>query len=305
MAVDGTSTSKRPRASTRHGNAAFPFVSEPANNTADGSSDDPGALSWDRLEPATAVQNRRSLMLLSVRDRENRAPLGQDIFDDVAIAIVEGRLSPGEKLNSVDIARRFGTSRTPVREALAELERQGLVVVPPRRRPYVARATLKQIKDVYDLRASLYALVSELIIDTCPRERLAELWRWQEALEDDVARGSVDDYFWHNVGFRLVEARLTLNRELQRILGSLGMRALQFRHLSLSQSGRLQRSLEDHRRLLVAYDEGDKLSATTMTRALIRAGYLAIERSGMVGSSSSHEEEEDEEDDEDDEEVSK
>lgn len=265
----------------------FPAVSKGTGGVGDGKLDGVQAPSVERLEPATAVQNRRSLMLMSVRDRVARAPLGQDIFDDVAIAIVEGRLLPGESLNSVDLARRFGTSRTPVREALAELERQGLVVVPPRRRPYVARPTLKQVKDLYDLRASLFCLVSELIIDTCPRERIAELWEWQAALENDAARGSVDDYFWHNVGFRLVEVRLAGNKELQRILGSLGMRTLQFRHLSLSQPGRLQRSAEDHRRLLVAYDEGDKLTATTMTQALIRCGYLAIERSRLVEDSAS------------------
>jgi DNA-binding GntR family transcriptional regulator len=234
------------------------------------------------LEPGMAITNRRALMLMSIRDAGDWAPLAQEIFDEIAIAIVEGRLRPGDNLNSVELAQRFGTSRTPVREALAELERQGAIVVPPRRQPYVASASLKQIKDIYDLRASLFTLVAELIVDTCPRERLAELWTWQAALEDDVARGSVDHYFWHNVGFRLVEMRLSGNEDLQRILGALGMRTLQFRHLSLSLPGRIQRSVDDHRRLLVAYDEGDKVTATGITRTLIMAGYRAIERSGLV-----------------------
>jgi hypothetical protein len=53
------------------------------------------------------------------------------------------------------------------------LERQGVIVVPPRRRPYVSSVTLKQVKDLYDLRACLFALVSELIVDTGPRGGLA------------------------------------------------------------------------------------------------------------------------------------
>jgi DNA-binding GntR family transcriptional regulator len=235
------------------------------------------------LEPAIATSDRRAMMLLSIRDMADREPLAQEIFDEVAIDIVEGRLRPGDSLNSVDLARRFGTSRTPVREALAELERHGVVAVPPRRRPYVVHATLKQVHDMYILRANLFSLVSELIVDNCPTERLAELWKWQQALEDDVARDAVDDYFWHNVGFRLVEVGLSGNGELQRTLHTLGLRTLQFRHLSLSQPGRIQRSVADHRRLLTAYEERDKNAATGMTRALIMGGYRAIERSGLVG----------------------
>lgn len=235
------------------------------------------------LEPDTAIGNRRALMLMSVRTMGDREPLAQEIFDEVAIDIVEGRLRPGDTVNSVDLARRFGTSRTPVREALAELERHGVVEVPPRRRPYVVHATLKQVHDIYVLRANLFSLVSELIVDHCPTERLAELWKWQQALEDDAAKNAVDDYFWHNVGFRLVEVGLSGNGELQRTLYTLGLRTLQFRHLSLSQPGQIQRSVADHRRLLTAYEERDKTAATGMTRALIMGGYRAIQRSGLVG----------------------
>ena len=234
------------------------------------------------ITPESAMRDRRALMLMTIRDVTGHEPLGQDIFDAIAIDIVEGRLHPGDSLNSVDLAQRFGTSRTPVREALAELERHGVVVVPPRRRPYVAYATLKQIRDIYAVRANLFALVSELIVDHCPPAELAVLDAWQEALEDDVARGSATDYFWHNVGFRSIEAGLSGNGDLQRIIKALGLRTLQLRHLSLSQPGQTQRSVTDHRRLLQAYADGDKVAAVAMTRALIMGGYRAIERSGLV-----------------------
>lgn len=233
------------------------------------------------LDPEAALADRRGLMLLSLRAAE-RAPLAQQIFDEMAIAIVEGRLRPGETLNSVELAQRFRTSRTPVREALAELERQGAIVVPPHRRPYVVHATRGQLKDIYDLRASLFTLVSELIVDHCPAERLAELWKWQAALEDDAARGSVDDYFWHHAGFRLVEGRLAGNDELQRIVSALAMRAMQVTHLSFSLPGRLGRSVADHRRLLMAYEERDKVTAIAVTRLMIMTGYRALQDSGLI-----------------------
>src|SRR5690242_9948934 len=81
------------------------------------------------------------------------------IASDVAKAISEGRLAPGDELNSVDLASRYGTSRTPVREALMLLEKEGLVEIPPRRRPRVARIDLKEIEDLYTIREVLNELV--------------------------------------------------------------------------------------------------------------------------------------------------
>lgn len=237
------------------------------------------------LDPDMALTNRRDLLLLGLRESSDRAPLAQEIFDEIAIAVVEGQLVPGAALNTVELARRFGTSRTPVREALAALERQGVIVIPPRRSPYVAYVSLKQMKQIYDVRASLFVLASELVIDNCPKEGLLELWRWQQALERDAAKGDVDNYLWHNLGFSLVEVRLTGNEELQRILGALGIRSLQFRNVSLAQPGRLQQSAEWHRRLLLAYEARDKEVAAEARREIVMSGYRAIERSGILAPS--------------------
>lgn len=229
-----------------------------------------------RLDPDLAVNDRRRLLLMAIRDVVYRAPLAQEIFDEIAVAVVQGQLAPGETLNSVDLATRFGTSRTPVREALAELERHGVVVVPPRRRPYVAVPTLKDVDDVYRLRAALAGLTSELIVEKASAEGVAELRRWLDALEDDVRRGSVDDYFWHNVGFRLLEVRLADNSELQRVTSALGVRTLQFRHLSLSHPGRIEWSAVRHRRLVDAYEQKDLDVAVAVARELVMGGYESI-----------------------------
>lgn len=222
-------------------------------------------------------------MLLSVRPAGSRTPLAGEIFDELAIGIIEGRVRPGETLSSADLARRFGTSRTPVREALAELERQGAIVVPPRRRPYVLHSSRTQIKDNYDVRACLFALASELIVETCSRDDLKSLWSWQEGMEQAAAKRSVDDFFWHSVGFRLAEVELAGNGELKRMVSSLGIRTLQIRHLAVAQPGRMERSVVDHRRLLEAYEENDRVTATAMTRLLVTTGYRFLERAGLVG----------------------
>jgi DNA-binding GntR family transcriptional regulator len=239
------------------------------------------------LDPVTATASRRTVMLATLLAPDRETP-AQQIFDETAIAIVEGRLRPGQTLHSHELARHFSTGSTPATEALTELERRGAVVVTPPRRPSVAqasvtRATLAQLKDIYELRASLFTLVAELIVERCPDEGLAELWAWQAALEEDAARGCVDDYFWRHAGFRLVEGALTGNEELQRIISDLAIRAMQVTHLSFSLPGRLARSVADHRRLLLAYSERDRDTAVAVNRLMIMTGYQALQESGLIG----------------------
>ncbi|MEV7038284.1 GntR family transcriptional regulator [Amycolatopsis sp. NPDC051061] len=203
------------------------------------------------------------------------------IVEDLARRIIDGSLPPGADVNSVDLARRFSTSRTPIREALLTLQREGLVDIPARRRPRVAPVTLAQARELYEIRASLHALVSELIVARSPD--LSVLASWQAHLRDDAASGDVDAYFWHNVSFRQAEAEVAGNRQLTRLLGSLGLRTLQLRHVSLSLPGRLDRSVADHERLLAAYADGDAALAVALTRSIIMTGLHSIEASGWSG----------------------
>ncbi|GAB2986524.1 GntR family transcriptional regulator [Amycolatopsis acidiphila] len=225
---------------------------------------------------------RQELLFSALRGVEGSSSLAFTMFQELAVSIVEGRLPPGHEVNSAELARRFSTSRTPVREALLLLEREDLVVVPPRRRPYVSPVALSQVREIYEIRASLYALVSELVVERASDEEIAGLAAWQKLLEQDARDGEVDAYFWHNVGFRNHEASLAKNGELQRRLSSLGLQMHRFRHLSLSLPGRLLHSLADHERLVRAYADRDAGLAAAVSRSLVMRGYRAIESSGRV-----------------------
>ena len=99
---------------------------------------DPALTSGPGYPPVDSATRRQELMRML-----QRSMAGGSIADEIAVAvateIIEGRLSPGDDLNSVDLARMFSTSRTPVREALLMLEREGFVEIAARRRPRVAR----------------------------------------------------------------------------------------------------------------------------------------------------------------------
>ena len=225
---------------------------------------------------------RRELLFTALRGVEGGSSLAFTIFQEIAVGIVEGRLPPGHEVNSAELARRFSTSRTPVREALLLLERESLVIIPPRRRPYVSPVDMAQVREIYEIRASLYALVSELLVARASDAEIAGLRRWQGLLESDAACGDVDAYFWHNVGFRNAEVSLAKNGELQRRLSSLGLQMHRFRHLSLSLPGRLLHSVADHERLVNAYADRDAALAAAVSKSLVMRGYRAIERAGGV-----------------------
>jgi DNA-binding GntR family transcriptional regulator len=232
-------------------------------------------------DQADVTRLRQELLFSALRGIEGSSSLAFVIFQELAVNIVEGRLQPGHEVNSADLARQFSTSRTPVREALLLLEREGLVIVPPRRRPYVSPVALAQIKEIYEIRGSLYTLVCELVVQRATDEEIASLADWQRLLEKDAECGDVDSYFWHNVGFRNAEAGLSGNNELQRRLSSLGLQMHRFRHLSLSLPGRLRHSVADHERLVRAYADRDVALAAAVSRSLVLRGYRALEKSGL------------------------
>ncbi|MDN7751069.1 GntR family transcriptional regulator [Burkholderia gladioli] len=200
-----------------------------------------------------------------------------EIVDWVARGIIEGRLAPGHDLNSVDLARRFGVSRTPVREALFALVREGLVDWPPRRRPRVATMRLKEIREIYELRALLYGQVSMAIAERADEADIATLRRAAERLAEVAAKGDVDGYFWANVAFRDEELRISGNGVVKQVLDSMRMRTNRLRHLSTSLPGRMQRSCADHQRLCEAYAERDGVLAAALNRSIVLGALRAIE----------------------------
>lgn len=218
-----------------------------------------------------------------VLDRSSgRESLVGKIAEWIGSSIIEGRLRPGDDLNSVALSHQFQTSRTPVREALMILEKEGLVTIPPRRRPYVAHVSLREVREIYRVRAHLYTLVSELIVVQAGGEAIQALWEQQARLEATAQVGDRDAYFWRNLSFRATEVEICGNTELRRTLDSLGLRTLHARHQSLTYPGRMERSVQDHARLVRAYEERDAPLAIALTRSLVLGGLAAIEATGWA-----------------------
>jgi DNA-binding GntR family transcriptional regulator len=188
---------------------------------------------------------------------DRREPLVCEIAERLATEIIFGGLAPGAELNSVDLARRFQVSRTPVREMLMLLEQEGLVEIRARRRPRVAAPSRTEIREIYHLRAHLLALMVRELVTRVSAAQLDRLHACVMALRASADAGDVDGYFYRHVEFQDRMMEFTGNATLKRVLDSLALRTLVLRHVSASYPGRMGVGTAEQEQLLDAIASGD------------------------------------------------
>lgn len=205
------------------------------------------------------------------------------IANEIAGRIMTGELRPGDDLNSVDLAARFGSSRTPVREALMLLEKEGLVEIPPRRRPRVAHVTHQEIEELYQIRAMLNGMMMELFVAHADAAHLAEARSVLEAMTRAAEAGEVETFFSERVRLHAVWADGCGNKTLKKTLAAWRLR-LSLKRLGLARAEQIERSLRDHHRLVIACEDGDADLARQLIKSMTLAGLKAIQASPWSGS---------------------
>ena len=109
-------------------------------------------------------------------------------------AIISRQLKPGEHLRGAALAKRFGVSRVPVREALIRLEHEGLVRGEPRRGAFVVGMTLADIRELYEVRAILEVRGARLAAEGAAPENLAKLRRITQEFRVEAERGDSESW---------------------------------------------------------------------------------------------------------------
>ena len=205
------------------------------------------------------------------------------IAHDLGSRIVTGALPPGASISSVDVARRFHTSRAPVRDALLVLEREGLVTTSVGRASRVTHIALRDLREIYEIRADLYGLVAMRVVRYAAATEIAALRRINDMLVRLAAADDLEGYFWANLEFRDVEAHAAGNERLRQLLDALGLQTLVTRHAGISHPGRLAVSVRDHEALVSAYERRDEPAAVATARAIVEGSLATIERHKWPG----------------------
>ncbi len=200
------------------------------------------------------------------------------IRDALSDEIAGGVMHPGEALDEKELARRFGVSRTPVREALRQLATSGQVEARPHRGMVVARVTPERIRDLFETTAEVEAMCVRLAtyrMTPAERGHLTDLW---ENSLDVVGAGDFDAYDRVNRDFHETIYTATRNAFMAEQAMDIRIRLLGFRRTQLRFKDRLRSSRAEHGEILTLMARGDGDGAARAMRAHIFAAASALER---------------------------
>lgn len=173
------------------------------------------------------------------------------VYEVLKDRILSRELRPGTRLKHADLASALGVSSTPVREAIKQLEKDGLVEAHPYRGSIVKRMSAKEIRDIQEVRIALESLATRLAASVITDSQLQELGRYaadyESALEsDDRALGITSDLAFHELILKVAG-----NTVLLAIASELATRIQVVRQVDWGQMSRTQ-SLHGHRLILDA-----------------------------------------------------
>jgi DNA-binding GntR family transcriptional regulator len=175
--------------------------------------------------------------------------------------------SRGEiRLDERSLAQDFGVSRTPVREAMAQLEREGFVRSVPRRGVYVVRKTRREVIELITAWAALESMAARLITAIASDEEIASLRKMFATFENGAVRAHLDEYSQLNIEFHQSIIRLSRNAMLINLAENLFTHMRMIRRKTIGEKDRADRSIRDHMHIIEALEARDTVRAETLVR---------------------------------------
>jgi DNA-binding GntR family transcriptional regulator len=193
-------------------------------------------------------------------------------------AILDGTLAPGEQLRDADLVAWLGLSRTPIREALARLEQQGLVESAPNRWTRVAPIDRDDVRDAFEVVAALHGLAAELALSDIGQHELRVMRAANRDFATALRHGDVDEAIEADDAFHYVFLGTADNAELERTLERLMPRVRRLERARFaSLSGRT--SVKQHDRIVDCAARGSVRETVDAVRSNWRSLGALIESS--------------------------
>ncbi len=201
--------------------------------------------------------------------------LRERIANHLRVAIVAGDLPANTRLLEPELAKRLGASRTPLREAIRQLEAEGFLTTIPRVGTFVAEVTPRDLEDVYAIRAALEGLGARQAAEQANPELTDRL----TGLLKSAGEKTNDYRAYHAIAGRFHDEIIAAsgNQRLQAIYHTLTHQVARLRTLSLAEGQRPEVSLAEHSRIAAAILRGRAVEAETLMRRHIE-GALAVVR---------------------------
>ena len=187
----------------------------------------------------------------------SNAPLSTSLLGNLQKDILTGKLKPGQKLTEQELCKAYGVSRTPVREALRQLETDGLVENILNRGAFVVGMTQQDYEDMFELRKAYEIQAVRWAIERITENEMDKLEETFEFMEFYTMRNDIDKMLTINSGFHQVIYEASHNRMLKKLLSSY-QGFLKYKGLeSAYDDNYLETVLEEHRAIFKAFKDRD------------------------------------------------
>ncbi|MEX0591188.1 MAG: GntR family transcriptional regulator [Xanthobacteraceae bacterium] len=174
---------------------------------------------------------------------------------------------PGEvRLDERRLAQDLGVSRTPVREAMAQLEREGFVRSVPRRGIYVVRKTKVEVLEMITAWAALESMAARLITTISSDEEIGQLRKMFAKFENGTLHAKLDEYSEVNIEFHQTIIRMSRNSVLIDLAENLFTHMRMIRRKTIGEQDRVDRSIRDHLNIIEALEARETERAEELVR---------------------------------------
>ena len=197
--------------------------------------------------------------------RLNLTSLREQVYHYLREEMHSGRLMPGSSLNLNEISQELGVSKTPLRDALIQLETEGLVQILPRRGVRVNRLSLRDVKNAYEIVGLLESGVVLDVFDRITAKHIQRLEDLNNRMRQAVMDQDFDGYYQQNLDFHDVYLNLSDNEALRRLLAPIKRRLYDFPRRGYLKEWEL-RNCDEHDQFIENLRRGENEEAASLLR---------------------------------------
>jgi DNA-binding GntR family transcriptional regulator len=195
----------------------------------------------------------------------NPKSLREQVYDYIREELSHGNLIPGMTIDLNAISRELGISKTPLRDALLQLDTEGFVTISPRRGIFVNHLTLDDIRNCYEIIGALESTAIISVFNTIQPLHIQKMKILNAALLADLEEEDFASYYQRNLLFHGVFLDLSPNAPLRRMIMPLKQRLYDFPRRGYIKAWEL-RNCRDHDRLIKAFEKKDREAAVAVWR---------------------------------------
>lgn len=190
-------------------------------------------------------------------DGKNQKPLREMVYDYLKMQIITGEIPPGTRMMEVGLAEKLDVSRTPIREAIRKLEKEGLVKIETRRGAYASEITTKDMIEILEVRQDLEGLAAGFAASRMTDEELAELEQVSNQYDKAVEDGDTSDMIRLDTRFHRLIVDSCENRILVRMIEQLQELVLRFRYIYYDDFKRAEKMPAEHAQIIAGIKSRD------------------------------------------------